>query len=233
MTKNSSFFTSGMKLADLIHLEYKLLLLLPRFGLNLGFGDQTAEECCARVGVSSQLFIMICNIYAFENYSPRKEEIDQTEIDQLLAYLRHSHSYYLDDRIQRIQDQLKIMSANSDLAHQKILNRFFEEYKNEVINHFEYEEKTVFPYIQSIGVGKKATGYEIEIFEQNHSNIDDKLSDLKNIFIKYWPADSSQKERTAILFNIFSLEEDLRKHTFIEDKVLIPLVQKLEQNYGK
>lgn len=176
---------------------------------------------------------MICNIYAFENYSPRKEEIDQTEIDQLLAYLRHSHSYYLDDRIQRIQDQLKIMSANSDLAHQKILNRFFEEYKNEVINHFEYEEKTVFPYIQSIGVGKKATGYEIEIFEQNHSNIDDKLSDLKNIFIKYWPADSSQKERTAILFNIFSLEEDLRKHTFIEDKVLIPLVQKLEQNYGK
>ena len=57
----------------------------------------------------------------------------------------------------------------------------------------------------------KATGYEIEIFEQNHSNIDDKLSDLKNIFIKYCPADSSQKERTAILFNIFSLEEDLRK----------------------
>ena len=40
-----------MKLADLIHLDYKLLLLLPRFGLNLGFRDQTAEECCARVQV--------------------------------------------------------------------------------------------------------------------------------------------------------------------------------------
>ena len=74
MTKNSSFFTSGMKLADLIHLDYKLLLLLPRFGLNLGFRDQTAEECCARVGVSSQLFIMICNIYAFENYSPGRRK---------------------------------------------------------------------------------------------------------------------------------------------------------------
>lgn len=44
MTKNSSFFTSGMKLADLIHLDYKLLLLLPRFGLNLGFRDQTARN---------------------------------------------------------------------------------------------------------------------------------------------------------------------------------------------
>lgn len=233
MTKNSSFFTSDMKLADLIHLDYKLLLLLPRFGLNLGFGDQTVEECCSRVGVSAPLFILVCNIYAFENYSPRKEEIDRTEIDQLLSYLQRSHTYYLDDRIQSIQDRLKIMSAPCNLAHQKILNRFFEEYKNEVINHFEYEEKTVFPYIQSIGEGGKATGYEIEIFEQNHSNIDDKLSDLKNIFIKYWPADSSQKERTVVLFNIFSLEEDLRKHTFIEDKVLIPLVQKLEQNYGK
>mgnify|MGYP006932086292 CR=1 FL=1 len=69
MTKNSSFFTSGMKLADLIHLDYKLLLLLPRFGLNLGFRDQTAEECCARVGVSSQLFIMICNILSLIHIS--------------------------------------------------------------------------------------------------------------------------------------------------------------------
>lgn len=233
MTQNNSFFTAEMKLADLIHLDYKLLLLLPRFGLNLGFGDQTVQECCVRVGVSPQLFIMICNIYAFENYSPRKEEIDQTEITQLLSYLQRSHSYYLDERIHMIQDQLKIMSANCNLAHQKILNRFFEEYKNEVINHFEYEEETVFPYIQNIGLGNKVKGYEIEIFEQNHSNIDDKLHDLKNIFIKYWPADSSQKERTAVLFNIFSLEEDLTKHTFIEDKVLIPLVQKLEQHYGK
>lgn len=229
---DSFLFTPNMKLADLIHSDYRLLLLLPRFGLNLGFGDKSVHECCEQNQISDKLFIMICNVYAFSHYLPCEEDLKQVDLNQLIQYLQRSHSYYLDNRIQTIQNQLYAISENGAGQHRKILSRFFEEYKNEVINHFEYEEKTVFPYILNMKQGTNK-GYSIEVFEQNHSNIEDKLNDLKNIVIKYLPGTTLLLEKTSMLFNIFSLEEDLCKHTLIEDKILIPLVQKQEKRYGK
>ncbi len=227
------YFTADMKLADLIHTDYRLLLLLPRFGLNLGIGEKTVKECCEKRHISVSLFLMIANLYTFEQYIPDAEVIDQLDIDPLILYLQNSHSYYLNHRIKSIEERLPIVADQSVGSHKKILSQFFQEYKNEVINHFNYEENIVFPYILNMRKGIRSTGYHIEIFEQNHSNIDDKLNDLKNIIIKYLPEHAELSERTHILFDIFSLEKDLRKHTLIEDKILIPLVQKLEACYAK
>lgn len=230
---DSFLFTPRMKLADLIHTDYRLLLLLPRFGLNLGFGDKSVQECCEQHRISDKLFVMICNVYTSSHYLPSEEELDQVDIHQLLSYLKRSHSYYLDNRLPTIQNQLAVISAHEGIQRQKILNRFFEEYKKEVIHHFEYEEKTVFPYISSMETETNRDGYSIEIFEENHTNIEDKLNDLKNIVIKYLPDTALLLEKTSMLFNIFSLEEDLCKHALIEDRILIPLVQKQEKRYGK
>jgi regulator of cell morphogenesis and NO signaling len=76
---------------------------------------------------------------------------------------------------------------------------------------------------------EKQAEYDIDIFKNNHSNIDDKLSDLKNILVKHLRGIGMAAETTELLFQIFSLEEDLSRHTFIEDVVLIPMVQQLEQ----
>lgn len=230
---DSFFFTPQMKLADLIHTDYRLLLLLPRFGLNLGFGNKSVQECCNEHQISDKLFIMICNVYTSSHYLPSEEELNQVDINQLLSYLKRSHSYYLDNRLLTIQNQLTLISEHEGIQQKKILNRFFEEYKREVIHHFEYEEKTVFPYISAMKTEINRNSYSIEIFEQNHTNIEDKLNDLKNIVIKYLPDKALLSEKTNMLFNIFSLEEDLCKHAFIEDKILIPLVQKQEKRYDK
>ena len=115
----------------------------------------------------------------------------------------------------------------------QILNLFFNEYKNEVIRHFDYEEVTVFPYISNMVKGARPGDYEIGVFRENHSNIDDKLNDLKNIIMKYLPGDTLSDMHIRVLFGIFALEEDLSKHSLIEDKILVPLVMKLEQRYAK
>ena len=154
-------------------------------------------------------------------------------VDQLIAYLKNSHSYYLDNRMLAIQEQLKEISEGCEQQHQQILYLFFNEYKNEVIRHFEYEEITVFPYISNMMKGVRPGDYDIGVFRENHSNIDDKLNDLKNIIMKYLPGDTLSDMRIRVLFGIFALEEDLSKHSLIEDKILVPLVMKLEQRYAK
>ncbi|MBO5787458.1 MAG: hemerythrin domain-containing protein, partial [Bacteroidaceae bacterium] len=61
--------------------------------------------------------------------------------------------------------------------------------------------------------------------------INEKLNDLKNIIIKYLGEEFSLPVRFELLNNIYSVEKDLRKHSMIEDRLLVPLVEKLENSH--
>jgi regulator of cell morphogenesis and NO signaling len=112
-----------------------------------------------------------------------------------------------------------------------MISQFFSEYKNEVVNHFAYEENTVFPYVRDLLKQNTSVNYHINQFEKNHSNIEDKLTDLINILIKYLPENDRNKERENVLFNIFLFAKDLNTHILIENKVLVPCVKLIEEQY--
>ena len=110
-----------------------------------------------------------------------------------------------------------------------IVEKFFIDYKRQVENHFAYEESVVFPYVRALIKGEQQESYTIEQFEENHSNIDETLNDLKNIVMKYLPETCDNVLRNEVLYRIFRLEADLARHTLIENMVLIPMVNKLEE----
>ena len=60
-----------------------------------------------------------------------------------------------------------------------------------------------------------------------------RTADLKNIIIKYLPGTYTSNIRMKVLNEIFKIENDLRKHTLVENRLLIPLVTKLEKNNGR
>lgn len=71
--------------------------------------------------------------------------------------------------------------------------------------------------------------YSIAIFRKRHDQVEAKLTELKNILIKYYPA-SSSNELNSVLFDIFTCEQDLASHNYIEDYLFIPVIQTLEYN---
>ena len=64
-------FSEKMKLADLISVNHNLILMLPRFGIPLGFGDRSVEEICYMNNVPVDFFLLVCNVYAFDSYLPK------------------------------------------------------------------------------------------------------------------------------------------------------------------
>lgn len=225
-------FTGTMKMADVVLHNYTLVSVLPRFDIRLGFGEKTLSEVCRKYEVNEEFFLMVCNIHTFGDFLPARRELLQINVADLLRYLRKSHTYYTEHRITTIERRLETMANGCEAAHSTILRKFFTQYRQEVINHFDYEEQTVFPYIQELTEGKANVNYHIDQYEENHSNIDDKLSDLKNIIIKYLPESCSSEERNDILTDIFLFEEDLTKHTRIENKILIPIVREIEKTHA-
>lgn len=223
-------FSGNMKLADLLHANYRLLFILPRFKICLGFGDKSVKEVCAQHGIDVSLFLLVCNVYTFDEYLPAQEELKSVNMGQLIEYLQNSHKDYLESRIPEIRKLISELSQNNKVKGVEIVRRFFDGYCQEVINHFTYEEETVFPYIRKLSEQPASSvGYHIDQFEENHSNIEEKLNDLKNIIIKYMPEDCSTPGiLNGVLLDIFLLEDDLNKHALIENKILVPLVVQLE-----
>ena len=223
-------FSPGMKLADLVESNYELLVVLARMGIPLGFGESSVGEICRRHGVSVDLFLLICRIYSSDAPALPYEQLSPDDLGGVLNYLHVSHLYYLEVTLPRLDAKMAAMTATCDGVHRKILSTFFADYRREVDNHFDYEEQTVFPYVQALLEKRRVDGYNILCFEDNHSDIDGKLSDLKSIIIKYLPESCSAELRHEVLFDIFRFEEDLCRHTVIENQILIPLVEKLEKN---
>ena len=223
-------FSPGMKLADLVESNYELLVVLARMGIPLGFGESSVGEVCRQRGISAELFLMICRIYSSEVPVLPYEQLTSDDLGGVLDYLHTSHLYYLEVTLPHLDAKMAAMTATCDGVHSKILSTFFADYRREVDNHFDYEERTVFPYVQALLEKRRVDGYNILCFEDNHSDIDGKLCDLKNIIIKYLPENCSAKLRYEVLSDIFRFEEDLSRHTVIENQILFPLVEKLEKN---
>ena len=229
MPKNKIPFSKNTKLAELMTEDRRLLQLLPRFGIGLGFGDRSVEQVCQMNQVDTPLFLMICEIYSNGGFRPRKEELQKIDLGNLLSYLKASHRYYLDERFPHIEEHLHNIIEACGQKFGPMLNHFYDEYKQEVMRHIQYyEEEVVFPYIEALLHGQRTDSYKIDEFEHNHTNIQDTLDDMMNILLKYLPGDILPKERIEISHDIMELSDDLNRHSLIEERILIPYVESLE-----
>lgn len=225
-------FSIGMKMAEVPDADHRLLGVIRRLGLNFGFGEKTVGEVCEEAGVNPHTLLLISKIYAYDGYVPSAEELSRSSMRDILTYLHNSHDFYIDIALEALDKAIHAMMNTCDEKHYKILMRFYGGYRDEILKHFEYEEKTVFPYVRAIDEGKTTEGYGIEQYEENHSDVDEKLNDLKNIVMKYLPQDCDNNLIQKVLDCLYSLEDDLGKHTYIEDEILVPMAAAREKELG-
>lgn len=88
-------FAGEITLAGLIESDYRLLSVLSRLDIQLGFGDITVEDACRKYGLSTELFLMICSVYSFDEYEPVADSLSGDDVRRIIRYLRLSHSYYM------------------------------------------------------------------------------------------------------------------------------------------
>ena len=231
LTNSIEYLTSGkLKMADLINNDYRLLSVLYRLGINMGFGDDSVIDICSKHNINPSSFMLICNTYIYEGYIPSDELMQSSDPKDIITYLHNSHSFYINTELSTIENYINMLVTPCDATRKKIIVNFFSEYRSEVSNHFAYEEDIVFPYIRTISSENSQKSYRIGRFEESHSNIDEKLNDLRNILMKYLPSVCDSLLAIKVLSHLYKLEYDLKKHTSIENNILIPLVNKLEQN---
>ena len=221
-------FTSNMKVARLVEANYRLLGVLARVGIDGSFGEKTVSEVCIQSGLDPDTVILLCEVYTFPNFKPTMDRLRRCHVGDILRYLHQSHDYYLNRALTAMETAITKLLEPCQQKQQDVVWNFFRGYKVELKNHFGFEEEEVIPYVQGLIIGQSRPGFSIDRFEENHSNIDEKLSDFKNLVMKSLPAVCDGEARVNLLVRIFALQEDLKCHTYIEDHVLVPMVRLLE-----
>ena len=216
------------KMSDLICGNYNLLLVMSRCGWSLGFGDKTVEQVCEQQGVHTVTFLALDN-FMDDEYGVSDECWHQVSVEALMEYLRQAHSYFLDFNLPAIRRKLidAIDCPQNDVAF--LIFKFFDEYVNEVRAHMEYENRVVFGYVNQLLQEKKCpVEYSIKVFADRHNQIEEKLTELKNIIVKYYPSHVNNNLLNSVLFDIYSCEKDLCSHCRVEDYMFVPLIMELE-----
>jgi len=237
-----SMITPEMKMADVIHMNYLLLPVINRFGIELGFGDQTVEQVCARQGVNLSFFLDITNAYHDESYFP-KEKMRSYPVKLMVDYLKKTHDYYREKLLRETQRMVEdlLASCRDDCENLDLIEDFYKKYKKELEYHLQNEEEKFFPYIEALtedeNQGKslhdlrRQYGFSYDAHSVEHDNVISKMLDLKNILIKYLPPNYDTATCNNLIYWLFVFEEDLKDHERLEDIILLPALQKLESSF--
>ncbi len=225
--RNQKMYEADDKMISLIRDNYDLLQMLGSFGISLGFGDKTVQETCENNHVDTYTFLAVVN-YTINGYGEFEAD-ERISVPTLLHYLEACHAYFLDFQLPYIRRELQeSLDERESLA--KLILRFYDEYAHEIRRHMKYEQKTLFPYVQSLIDGQPANDYNVDTFSKHHSATDKKLRELKLLIIKYLPMDGLHNNQlTATLHDIYENEVWLRQHAEVEDNIFVPAIRRLEQ----
>lgn len=222
-------YNENSQISDIVLQNYNQVLLLEHFSIPLLVQGKTVGEVCRDNGINPGLYLYFADL--FNGYEPTdKYPADRSDGDAIIRFLRNSHNFYTAEKIPKISSYVERICEGSSTSGTKLVAEFAKDYVEELHEHFDYEDKTVFPYVEALCSGKEYKGnYSIKKYKSLHNNVDSKLNDLKELLVKYLYFDDRDHLRRKFLCCLFEMEHDLKIHSHIEDSILIPLVEKLEK----
>ena len=208
-------YKASDKICDLMAHEEDAIQIISRFGLEMGVGEQTIEQVCTLHGVHTPTFLSVVNYKVFHQRA-LPADID---IPTLQRYLHNAHTYFLDFRLPRLRRALieAIIPADPTTKITGLILRCYDEFVEEIRTHIEHENAGLF-----------------EEHEHDDERITSKLTEIKNLIIKYYPAPvtGNPSPITYLLISVMSdlwhTEHDFADHCAIEDDILRPAITKTE-----
>ncbi|MCH5239864.1 MAG: hemerythrin domain-containing protein [Muribaculaceae bacterium] len=222
MIKNREYIPDD-KMISLISNDYRILQVLSRFGIPLGFNEKTVREVCEDAGVDCNTFLTVVNFLNSDDLLT--PDVSQLSISSLIHFLKQSHTYFLDFYLPSIRRKLLdgITLKESDVSF--LIIKLFDEYLESIKEHMKEEEAHLFKQIETLPENGGDDDLLFPVYSRHHQEVGAKLRELKNIIIKYSPADSSANLLNAALYDIYRCEEELESHCKIEDRLLLPALR--------
>lgn len=218
--------TPDTKLCEVIVDEPSVVPVINRFDIVLGVGDRTIKSICKEKGIDTSFFITILNAFIHESFF--LENVTRAfNAGDVVDYLRKTNNSYLRNQLPNIERHFAALISRSDSNNNlPLLFNFYREVKTEIERRIDSDNQW-FDAIISAEQSNSEVSVAGNAVQAESDSIEDKLSDLINMFVIHLRGDYDRNLCHAVLFAVISLEKDIRQNNRIRNRVLRPLVDAL------
>jgi len=160
------------------------------------------------------------------------------QIPTLVDYLQRSHISYREKRLPETLQLVHHLLQSDPMtkALMLLLRDFVNAYRQELLLHFAEEETLLFPYALALhdarangrSIDRAFNGYASEKFLVGHKHLNNSLGEVRHALRGYANTERRLSPCHILLQQLKSLEQDLRVHELIEERVLVPKLIALE-----
>lgn len=218
--------TPDTKLCEVIVDEPSVVPVINRFDIVLGVGDRTIKSICKEKGIDTSFFITILNAFIHESFF-LENVTGAFNAGDVVDYLRKTNNSYLRNKLPNIERHFAALISRSDSNNNlPLLFNFYREVKTEIERRIDSDNQW-FDAIISAEQSNSEVSVAGNAVQAESDSIEDKLSDLINMFVIHLRGDYDRNLCHAVLFAVISLEKDIRQNNRIRNRVLRPLVDAL------
>lgn len=218
--------TPDTKLCEVIVDEPSVVPVINRFDIVLGVGDRTIKSICKEKGIDTSFFITILNAFIHESFF-LENVTGAFNAGDVVDYLRKTNNSYLRNQLPNIERHFAALISRSDSNNNlPLLFNFYREVKTEIERRIDSDNQW-FDAIISAEQSNSEVSVAGNDVQAESDSIEDKLSDLINMFVIHLRGDYDRNLCHAVLFAVISLEKDIRQNNRIRNRVLRPLVDAL------
>ncbi len=218
--------TPDTKLCEVIVDEPSVVPVINRFDIVLGVGDRTIKSICKEKGIDTSFFITILNAFIHESFF-LENVTGAFNAGDVVDYLRQTQNPYLRNQLPNIERHFAALISRSDSNNNlPLLFNFYREVKTEIERRIDSDNQW-FDAIISAEQSDSEVSIAGNAVQAESDSIEDKLSDLINMFVIHLRGDYDRNLCHAVLFAVISLEKDIRQNNRIRNRVLRPLVDAL------
>lgn len=218
--------TPDTKLCEVIVDEPSVVPVINRFDIALGVGDRTIKSICKEKGIDTSFFITILNAFIHESFF-LENLTGAFNAGDVVDYLRKTNNSYLRNQLPNIERHFAALISRCDSNNNlPLLFNFYREVKTEIERRIDSDNQW-FDAIISAEQSNSEVSVAGNAIQAESDSIEDKLSDLINMFVIHLRGDYDRNLCHAVLFAVISLEKDICQNNRIRNRVLRPLVDAL------
>lgn len=191
-----------------------IIPLINRFGIKLGVCDKTINTICAKNKLDTEFFITILNTFINADFFPEKT-LKSFHANLIINYISKTYSSYSNFSIPNIERHFNLLITHSSNSNLDLIKSLFIELKNDISQLIRFDLDSWFPAFHDSN--------DSNITIVNSDILEDKINDLKNMFITHLSGDYEPNLCFAVISAIISLEKDIIQNNRIRNRILVPI----------
>lgn len=225
---------------DIVTENYHAAGVFKEYGIDFCCGGgQTLQKVCKKNGISIDVVLEKLEQVSGDS-SKEAQNYKEWKPNFLIDYIINVHHSFVRNKT----DEISVYAAKVARVHGEnhpenidILKKFTT-LANEMIEHLEAEEATVFPLIKKLstklenGEGlleteKDKLRGQLSLMVDDHEGAGQLMADIRTLSHNFTPPEDACRTYQILYQNLSGFEEDLHKHVHLENNILFKKAEKL------